>query len=215
VLSAAAMTHAPVSPTGNRHFVLAVSGTSGSGKSTVIRALIDHLGDATRLHFDDYIMLGNDVAQIRAWLDAGADPNWVETPRLAEDLGRLAGGDAVAGPKDGETLHPAPFIVLEEPFGRARREMAPLIDLAIHLEVPLDIALGRRILRAIRKDEATNHAELVADIEGQMQAFLGGGRDAYQAIDRSALDSADLVLDGLLPADDLARLILAEIGLRA
>ena len=194
-------------------FVMAVSGTSGSGKSTVIDRLIDHLGTATRLHFDDYIVLGNDVDEIRAWLENGADPNWVRTPRLASDLSGLAAGSPIVRP-EGAILHPAPFIILEEPFGRARGEMAPLIHLAVHLDVPLDIALSRRLLRAIREQgeaEATSHAELVTDIEGQMRAFLGGGRDAYQAIDHAARQAADLVLDGLLPVDDLVRLILSEM----
>jgi uridine kinase len=192
---------------------MAVSGTSGSGKSTVIDRLVRHLGTATRLHFDDYIVLGNDIDEIRAWLENGADPNWVRTPRLVEDLSRLAAGSPIVRP-EGATLHPAPFIILEEPFGRARDEMAPLIDLAVHLDVPLDIALSRRVLRAVKEQgeaEAMSHAELVADIEGQMRAFLGGGRDAYQAIDRSAQQAADLVLDGVLPVDDLVRLILPEM----
>jgi len=204
----------PSPATNQAPFVVAVSGTSGSGKSTVIARLLDHLGEATRLHFDDYIVLGNDVAEITAWLEGGANPNWVETPRLVEDLDRLVGGNLFPRCDDDAPLHPAPFVILEEPFGRARDEMAPLIDLAVHLEVPLDIALGRRILRAIREEAAATHAELVADIEDQMQAFLHGGRAAYQAIDRSARGAADLVLDGLLPAEDLARLIFVEIDRR-
>ncbi|GAA0331083.1 hypothetical protein GCM10009087_46560 [Sphingomonas oligophenolica] len=210
------MARNPLSPIDRPPFVMAVSGTSGSGKSTVIDRLVDHLGTATRLHFDDYIVLGNDVDEIGAWLESGADPNWVKTPRLVQDLSGLAAGGPIARP-EGAVLHPAPFIILEEPFGRARDEIAPLIHLAVHLDVPLDVALSRRILRAIREQgeaEAATHAELVTDIEGQMRAFLGGGRDAYRAIDRSAQQAADLVLDGLLPVDDLVRLILSEMELR-
>ena len=203
---------------GRGALVVAVSGTSGAGKTTIIDGLAARLGEATRLHFDDYLVLGNDVGEIVAWLAEGADPDRIETPELAADLTRLAAGHPVARPGGGAVIRPAPFIIIEEPFGRARREMAPLIDFAVHLDVPLDIALGRRLLRAIRAlpvtDPPGGHAELVTDIEGQLDAFLAIGRDAYLAADRAARGAADLVLDGLQPPDALVARLASELAQR-
>lgn len=203
---------------GRRAFVVAVSGTSGAGKSTIIEGLAARLGEATRLHFDEYLVLGNDVGEIVAWLAEGADPDRVETPELAADLARLVAGQPVARPGGGAAIRPAPFIIIEEPFGRARREIAPLIDFAVHLDVPLEIALGRRLLRAIHAlpiaDPPGGHAELVADIEGQLLAFLAIGREAYLAADRAARGAADLVLDGLQPPDALVVRLVSELDRR-
>jgi len=195
--------------------VLAVSGTSGAGKSTLIAETASRLGGATRLHFDDYIVLGTDIAEITAWLEGGCDPNWLTTPRLVADLRQLIAGKAITRPNDSRLVHPAPVIILEEPFGRARREIAPLIDFAVHIDVPPDVALGRRILRDIQTQAESgqvSHAALLRDISGQLQSFLAVGRHAYRAAERSARESADLVLDGLRPADELAAQVLAQIA---
>jgi hypothetical protein len=44
---------------------------------------------------------------------------------------------------------PSEFIVIEEPMGRERAEMASLIDFVAVIETPLEIALTRRLLRDI------------------------------------------------------------------
>jgi uridine kinase len=199
-------------------FVVAVSGTSGAGKSTLITQAASRLVSATRLHLDDYIILGNDVEEITDWLERGGDPNGLTTPRLVADLRQLIGGRAVITPRNARLVNPASVIIVEEPFGRSRREMAPLIDLAVHLEVPPEVALGRRVLRAIQAHAGSplggGYADLVADIAGQLQAFLAIGRKAYQAAERSARGAADAVLDGLRPIDELIEWLVAEIRSR-
>jgi uridine kinase len=203
---------------GGPAFLVAVSGISGAGKSTLIDMAVDRLDSATRLHFDDYIVLGNDIGEIMAWLRAGGDPNRLATPRLVADLRRLLAGSSVVPTLCAKPVHPAAVVILEEPFGRARREIAPLIDLAVHLQVPLDVALGRQLLRTIRshsgKGSDGGGVDLIADIEGQLQAFLAVGRDAYLAAEGFAREAADLVLDGLRPADELVERLLSEIGSR-
>jgi uridine kinase len=195
-------------------FVIAVSGTSGAGKSSVIAITAELLTSAARLHFDDYVTLGNDIAQIRAWIDSGASPDEIKTPVLAVDLRTLISGEPIRPPNAGHMVHPADYIILEEPFGRSRRELASLIDLTVYIDVPPDVALARRITREIAAQQ--NGAEqLVAEIEGQLRAFLAIGRDAYLAAARAANKSADIVLDGMLPVNELAAAIVEEVRRRA
>ncbi|GJD51396.1 hypothetical protein OPKNFCMD_4150 [Methylobacterium crusticola] len=197
--------------------VVAVSGVSGAGKSTLVGALADRLG-AARLHFDAYLTLGNDPAAIAAWLAGGVDPDRIETPGLVADLARLraardagpAGVGQDAGPPGG--AGPGGVVLLEEPFGRARRALAPMIDLSVHLDLPPEVALARRLLRAI--EAGAGAPGLVRDLEAQLRAFLGGGRDVYAAADRAARAGADLVLDALAPPPALVARVVAAVRRR-
>jgi uridine kinase len=197
-----------------RGFVVAVSGTSGGGKTTLVKKAAALLGDVVRLHFDDYIFLGNDPSEIRAWLESGADPDHLKTPRLAEDLRRLRAGEAAEPPGGRGRVGPAEFVLLEEPFGRSRGDVAPYIDLAAHIELPPDVALARRIVRAIEEREPPDPEQMLAHIEHDLKAYLLAGRESYEAADRAARESADLVLDGLRPAAELAAELAAEIRRR-
>jgi len=195
-------------------FVVAVSGTSGAGKTSLIERMAAHLDNAARLHFDHYLILGNDIGAIAAWLEGGGEPNAVATPQFAADLNRLRRREPIRLPHDQSLIGPADFVILEEPFGRSRREMAPMIDLAVHLEVPQDIALARRLLRTVGLRPEMGDAGLIAEIEEQLRAFLSGGRDVYLAADRAARGSADLVFDGLRPVGELVGDLLAAIAAR-
>lgn len=197
-----------------RGFVVAVSGTSGGGKTTLVNRGAALLKDAVRLHFDDYLLLGNDPSEIRAWLEAGADPDELKTPRLADALRRLRSGEPARRHDGRGTIGPAKFILLEEPFGRARGDVAPHIDLAVHLELPADIALARRIVRAIEEREPPDPVQMLEHIRHDLTAYLLAGRESYEAANRAALRAADLVLDGLRPADELAAELVAEIRRR-
>jgi uridine kinase len=195
-------------------FVIAVSGISGVGKSSLIERMADRLGNAARLHFDHYVVLGNDIGDIAAWLEAGVDPNAVETPQFAADLERLRRRQPVRLPNDHGVVEPADFVVLEEPFGRSRDVMAPMIDLAVHIAIPHDVAMARRLLRTVGRRPQMGDAGLIDELEEQLRAFLAGGRDIYLALDIQARAGADLVLDGLRPVEALADDLMAAIAAR-
>ncbi|MBY0395581.1 MAG: hypothetical protein K2X91_03810 [Thermoleophilia bacterium] len=195
--------------------VVAVSGPSGAGKSSLIEAAASRLGDTARLHFDHYITLGNDIGEITAWLEAGGDPNRFATPRLADDLRRLIDGGWIERPHDRVRVGPADVVILEEPFGRARTEIAALIDFAVHIDVPPDVALARRTLRLIGERPVLGDSAVLDAMEEQLRAFLAVGRDSYRAADRAARAAADLVLDGMRPVDALTEELLSAVaGLR-
>ncbi|MBY6263500.1 hypothetical protein EI613_16495 [Azospirillum sp. 412522] len=206
-------------PISRRPLVVAVSGPSGAGKSSLIEAAAGRLGRVVRLHFDHYVTLGNDIGTIAAWLEGGADPDQVATPRLVDDLRRLVEGGWIEGspierPPDGARPAPADVVILEEPFGRSRAEIGPLIDLAVHIDVPSDVALARRTLRLIGELRDRGGTAALDEAEGQLRAFLAAGREAYLSADRSARGTADLVLDGMRPVEALAGALLSAIAAR-
>jgi len=201
---------APDARRGGSAFVVSVSGTSGAGKSSLIEKAAARLASAATLHFDDYVTLGNDIAEIKAWVDGGADLDAITTPGLAENLRQLRARAAIRLPGSGRRIAPADIVILEEPFGRSRRELSALIDFAVFIETPADVALARRLVREIGAGRE-EPARLIGALDLQLKAYLAAGRDAYLAASRAARDSADLVLDGMRPVSELVETLVGEI----
>jgi uridine kinase len=198
-------------------FVIAICGTSGAGKTRLVEQTVWQLGDAVALHFDDYRSVSHYPADLGAWLEGGADLDAWRTPQMAADLTALRAGRAVVAPGQTRRLEPRRFIVVEDPFGRARREMAAGIDFSAYLDLPMEIALARKL----RRDLAAAARELgaqgaLARVSLFFEEYLEGrGREAYLAGNERARESCDLVLDGMMPVELLAREIVHQAGVRA
>lgn len=173
------------------------------------------------LFFDDYAASSVYPEDVTAWARAGADPDAWRTPRLAADLRALRAGTAIVPPTVGarstEAVGPARYVVLEEPFGRARRELRDAIDVVAVLELPLAVALARRVRRQLAGVSAAAAEEARAGalrgLDGYLAWYLDGrGWEAYAAGQRAALVRADLVLDGTRPVDDLAAEVVRRVA---
>lgn len=199
-------------------FVIAVSGTSGSGKSTLVRGLAESLG-ATAGHnvgsifFDDYAAVSDlPERDLPGWLDRGGDPDEWRTDQLAADLRALCGGEPIVGPDGTETVGPLDLVVLEEPFGRARAAVGPLIDLALHVDLPLQVALARRLSRDFVPAAGEVPADRADALSGYLAMYLEIGAAVYEFVDRLARESSDVVLDGLRPAGDVLATALTAVA---
>ena len=195
-------------------FVIAIAGTSGAGKSTLIERLVERLGNANALSLDDY----QDTSiypPVGEWLEGGADPNQFETPQFIADVVALTQGRSIIHPITGAVLQPARYLVLEEHFGRAREGMRGSIDFLIYMEVPLEIAHARKILR--RNDFLPwekNPDLFMQNLREHLLWYINFGRDFYLAVQRSARKDCDLVLDGTLSTDQMADKIIDAIHKR-
>jgi uridine kinase len=194
--------------------VIVVSGTSGAGKSSLVTKTAELLGDAACLHFDDYRSVSvYPQPDLAAWLAAGADPDDWRTPQFAADLRRLRMGEAIALPENKGTVQPRAYVVVEDPFGRARREMAPSIDFVDHIQVPMEVALARKLHMEINwVARETGCQEALDRLDSFLAGYLDGPlREAYLGANRSARRSCDLVLDGLKPPDELAEEVVRRV----
>ena len=180
-------------------YVVAISGISGAGKSSVIRRTAEILGSAAVLYFDDYAATSTYPPDLKDWAERGANVDEFQTPQLAADLRSLRDG-------------PNEVVLVEEPFGTMRREMSGLIDLAIHLDVPGDVLLARRLMRRI--EEQRDSAELIARMEQDMRHHLAVGRNLDALGSAELGKAADVVVDATMTVDEIAERVAAEIRQR-
>ena len=209
------MSHSP-------NYIIAVSAVSGGGKTTLVKSTADLL-EGTALFFDDYASVSEYPPDIKKWVEDGADVNEWKTPQFAQDLTALRRGDSIISPIDGASILPSEFIVIEEPMGRERAEMATLIDFVAVIDTPLEIALTRRLLRdlgpisveniekATKKQLAEGFVQIVTYLKGYLSGYLDAGRDLYIAVQEQAKENCDLVIDGCLSVDELAQQLVTAV----
>jgi uridine kinase len=191
-------------------FVLAISGTSGAGKSSLVRKTAELLEDAVTFHFDDYA--SHYPSNVPIWLSEGADPDRWKTERMAEDLRRLRAGETITLPDGKGDLTPKRYIVVEDPFGRTRTMMAPHIDFVAAIDLPLEVALARKIVRETKHESyKTEPGKLYEYVHGFLPQYLEAIRDLYLRVNEGAVASSDMVLDGTRPVEENAQKIVERV----
>jgi len=139
--------------------VVGVAGGSGSGKSTVVRALVRRLGGDTAVvipHDAYYKDLSHLSAADRALANFD-HPDSLETDLLLADLERLLEGDAVRLPRYDFATHtrsastrevkPASVLILEGVLVLADARLRSLMDLKVFVDTAADVRLARRLRR--------------------------------------------------------------------
>lgn len=187
-------------------FVVAFAGHSGAGKSTLIRRLSSLTGDVNVLRIDDYDSSYYPPAV--KWIEDGADPNEFLIPQFSSDIRALKSGLSIFHPDTNQDVEPARFLFIEEPFGRGREAISGLIDFSLYIDTPLEIALARKLLRM---SNLILQGDSNITIEEHLQWYLRVGRAFYIAVEKSARHSCDLIVDGLLSTDEMAKVVYEAI----
>lgn len=170
-------------------FVIAISGVSGGGKTTVTKHLIQKLHHSQALYFDDYDFDGPE--DIITWVEKGSDYNlWDLTP-LIKDLKVLCN-------------EPLGYIVLDFPFAYKHFKMSKYIDLAIYIDTPLDIALARRLTRDFK-------TAYVIDILSEMEHYIFQGRKGYVEMINTIKPNSDIIIDGAQPVSEIVNHICEQL----
>lgn len=197
-------------------FVVAISGPSGAGKTSLVQRVTRLLEDAVSFYFDDYVCVSKYPSDFSQWIREGADPNQWETPQLLEDLQALRHGESISLPENQGIVKSASFIVLEEPFGRERAKMSELIDFVACINLPLEVALARRLLRDIEQCVTEGKQDIMADyLKEYLTEYLNGGtRELYFEVSTRVLQNCDLILNGVNSLDELANEIVTAIKTR-
>lgn len=163
--------------------ILSVSGISGGGKTTLVRALEQVLHSSVTIEFDSYDdMLHKDFFD---WSDRGADyDEWDLSPMIADVEQAVSQGPD--------------YIILDYPFGYGNREMARYIDFAAYVDTPLDVAMARRLLRDYleRDPNRRDLGDMEQHMKGCLKAYLAHDRQMYTQHIDTIMPYVDLVVDG-------------------
>ncbi|RJE77266.1 hypothetical protein BGP78_09440 [Pseudoalteromonas sp. MSK9-3] len=174
----------------NNTRIIAVSGASGAGKTTIVKHLATHF-NTIYVCFDDFIEADTYPADMKKWLVQGADLSVIKSPRFTQRLAQL------------KLTSSNRFIFIEEPFGRVRDSMSHLIDYVILLDLPMELCLARIIQRHIHRaksDEVNSLLAYLAKYEDHL-------RDVYISAVNQARQSADLTITEVLPVEATTQLI--------
>ncbi|MHB1485765.1 MAG: nucleoside/nucleotide kinase family protein [Saccharofermentanales bacterium] len=168
-------------------FVISISGVSGSGKTAVKNELEKLLKNSAVICFDDYdekdvYLSGRDINE---WpTDRNGYDDW-QVEIIAEDIERLLN----------ETLD---YIILDYPFGRENTVIGKYIDLAVFIDVPLDVALARRLIRDYTdRTPARHNIDVNLNVVGEyLKHYLKYQIPTYQLCIKTQKPYADIVIDG-------------------
>lgn len=185
----------------SRPVIVGVAGGSGSGKSTVVRRLIDRLGGADEvgvIHHDAYY---RDRSHLPASERTGLNydhPDALETELLIEHVESLARGWGVDVPVYDFTSHvrtararrvePSPVVILDGILILGDPRLRELLDVKVFVDAAPDVRLGRRLRRDM--EERGRSAESV------LTQYMETVRPMHLEFVEPTRRYADLIIEG-------------------
>ena len=182
-------------------YVIAVAAPIGGGKTTLAGAIANKLKDATIINYDHYEKTTREpVDNLIQWMENGANFNDFIVPKLSFDLDKLKRGEPVIDPFTNMEITSNKYIVFEMPLGKEHKDTAGYIDLLIWIEIPLDIALARKVKEFtdifLKKHNQERHKDGVIWLNKYIDNYLKVVRDVLQIQKKKVSVNADIIIDG-------------------
>ena len=142
--------------------VIGVAGGTGSGKTTLVKALMNRFGDnISVLSHDNYYKRHDEMSyEERTHLNYDC-PDAFDTDMMIEHLRMLKNGQAIDCPTYDYTIHnrsdkvvlvqPAPVIIVEGNLIFDSPELCDLMDMKVFVDTDADVRILRRIVRDVKE----------------------------------------------------------------
>mgnify|MGYP000138050030 CR=1 FL=1 len=140
--------------------VIGVAGGTGSGKTTLVKALVNRFGDnITVLSHDNYYKRHDELTYEERTKLNYDHPQAFDTEMLVEHIKALKNNVPIEHPvysfvdhdRTGETVcvKPSKVIIVDGILIFENRELRELMDIKVYVDTDADIRLARRILRDV------------------------------------------------------------------
>jgi uridine kinase len=178
-------------------FAIGIAGGTGSGKTTLVKALLRRLAKegVCLLDQDSYYIDRHHLSQSERTLVNYDEPNAIDHALLLEHLRCLLNGEPVEKPVycfkthsrtvETETVSPAPFILVEGLFAFWDPQIRQTLDLKLFVDADADLRLIRRARRDMRERGRT--------AESVLEQYLASVRPMHRMYVEPSRVLADLV----------------------
>ena len=163
----------------NNSKVVAISGVSGAGKTTVVKQLAQQF-NCPFLLFDDHTDKNTYPDNMKNWLKNGANLSLIKTPKFVSSLQEVI------------SANNSRYIFIEEPFGKERDSISSLVDYVVLLDQPLELCLTRIIKRHTAHPNS-NSLDLIASF---LDKYDDHFRDIYISAANEVRENCDLIIKG-------------------
>ncbi len=174
-------------------YIIGICGLSGSGKSSVSKAVLDRFpGKICVLEHDMYYYAKKDKPKILNY----DHPDALETSLMIKHINDLSSGRTIKRPiydfkisdrvDDYVEIKPRPILIVEGLLLFNIAELMPIFDLRIYIDVPLDMAIIRRIKR--------DHIDRGRTVKSIIDQYHSTVRDAAINMVQPSRYLADLII---------------------
>lgn len=192
-------------------YLIGIAGGTGSGKSTVVRALLDRFGGVC-VDLDSYYRDRSAVGLEERERVNYDEPAAIDVVLLVDHLQRLATGETLQKPTYSfhthtrvgfEILPPSRLILVDGLFTLWWEELRRLLDLKVFVDAPADLRLMRRIQRDV--------AERGRGLESVLRQYLQTVRPMHERYVEPTKVHADLVVTNEYLVEECTKPIIAAV----
>lgn len=176
--------------------LIGITGGSGSGKSTVVRKIIESHKSCVCIPQDNYYKSASFVSNDNITAYNFDQPEAFDMDLMLENLMDLKDGKAIRMPQydfvhhqrkaESVTLQPRNIVIVDGLMVLYDKRIRDLLDLKLYVDTPADIRFVRRLQRDIRERGRT--------VESVIEQYVNVVRPGHMAFIEPCKEFADLII---------------------